>query len=169
MKKQFLITLVIVVIIGAGAFFGGMTYQKSNDSLKGLTGKNLTIKMQSLGLSDSGFTGGPNVNGGNRIFTTGTGGRQFGGGGFVNGSIVSADSQSITVKQTDGSTKIVYFSASTAIEKTATAPSSDLIVGSTVRANGTANTDGSVTATTIQLNPTETGIPPIQPIDTNAQ
>lgn len=168
MKKQYLSMLIVVVIIGAGAFYGGLTWQKGKDSLKGLTGQALTTKMQSLGLSGNGFGSGPNVNG-TRTFTSGMGGRQFGGGGFVNGSIVSADSQSITVKQADGSTKTVYYSSSTAIEKTTTAPASDMTVGTTVRANGTANTDSSVTAQSIQLNPAAIGNPPAEPTVTNPQ
>jgi hypothetical protein len=167
MKKQYLVTLAIIIAVAAGAFFGGLAYQKSNDSLKGLSGQDLTKKMQSLGLSENGFAVGANVNG-SRTFPGGSGNRQF-GGGMVNGDIVSMDSQSITVKQQDGSTKTVYYSSSTTVSKSTTGSASDLTVGATVRANGTSNTDNSVTATTIQLNPTETGIPPIQPIDTNAQ
>jgi len=63
MKKQYLITLVIAIIVGAGAFFGGMTFQKKQDSLSGLSGQELTTKMQSLGLTGNGFGGGRNING----------------------------------------------------------------------------------------------------------
>lgn len=154
MKKQYLITIVIAIVVAAGAFFGGMSYQKSKDSLSGLSGQNLIKKMQSLGMSGNGFgaeNGTPNVNGGN--FPGGANGRRFGGGGMVNGQIVSMDSQSITVKQQDGSTITVYYSSSTTISKTTTGSSSDLTVGTEVSANGTSNSDSSVTASTIRINP----------------
>ncbi|MDD5566926.1 MAG: DUF5666 domain-containing protein [Patescibacteria group bacterium] len=165
MKKNYLITIIAVIVFGAGGFFSGLTYQKSQDSLAGLTGQDLTNKMQSLGLSSGGFGAGRNVNGSistpnDRDFPDGTSGRQFGGGGMINGEIVGLDSQSITVKQQDGSTKTVYFSTSTEINKTATGSTSDLAVGTTVMANGTSNTDGSITAQNIQLNPAELGSSP---------
>ncbi|MFH1207771.1 MAG: hypothetical protein V1668_04160 [Patescibacteria group bacterium] len=173
MKKQLLVTLVIAIIVTAGAFFGGMTFQKSRDSLSGLTGQELTAKMNSLGLSSGGFGGGLVVNGmgtsPNGNFPGGTSGsRQFGGGGMISGEIVSMDSQSITVKQQDNSTKVVYYSSSTAITKSATATAGDLTVGVTVRATGTANTDNSITAQILQVNPAETVTPPAIPDSTNA-
>jgi hypothetical protein len=160
MKKQLIISLVIVIVVAGGAFFGGMTFQKGKDSLKGLSGDTLTKKMESLGMSGFG-----NGSGNRDISGMGTppsgdfpGGtnasRRLGnGGGFTNGQIVSLDSQSVTIKQQDGSTKVVYFSSSTAITKSTTRASSDLTVGTEVSATGTSNTDGSVTAQTIRINP----------------
>ncbi len=91
-------------------------------------------------------------------FGNGQGGaRQAGanGGRFrpVTGAILSADANSITVKLSDGSTKIVLITGSTQINKAQTASQSDLTTGAQVAVFGSNNADGSVTAQNIQLNP----------------
>ena len=75
------------------------------------------------------------------------------GRGGVAGSIVSMDDKSITVKMTDESTKIVLFSDATAYSNAATASKEDLKVGVDVVVFGATNSDGSVTATNVQINP----------------
>jgi hypothetical protein len=162
MKKQYLITAIVAILVGAGGFFGGMTFQKKQDSLSGLSGTELIEKMKSLGGAQTGFAG-------NRDTTNGTMGAPDGnfpggdfpggstngnrgmGGGFINGEVISVDGQSVTIKQQDGNTKTVYFSSSTTISKTVTGTATDLVVGTDVSANGTSNSDGSVTATNIQI------------------
>ena len=71
----------------------------------------------------------------------------------VVGKIVSADANSITVQLMDGSSKIVNLMDSTKISKADTALKSDLTTGQMVAAFGTANSDGSINAQTVQLNP----------------
>jgi len=83
-------------------------------------------------------------------------GAQRGFGGMVTGEVISQDEKSITVKVADGSSRIVILGDSTTYSQTQTAPKSDLKVGDKVGVFGTANSDGSVTATSIQLNPTPT-------------
>jgi hypothetical protein len=133
--KNILIVSVVVAVIATGAgFFGGMTYQKSQVP----TG---TARMANFA--------GP---GGQGITRTGTGANR---NSFrpVTGEITSADDTSITVRLTDGSSKIVLVGASSQINKASIATKSDLAVGQTVMVVGTQNTDGSVTAESIQLNP----------------
>ncbi len=148
-------TVIVGVVLAVVGFGGGMMFQKSQDSLKGLSGTELQKKMSSLGLGTTGTatTGARNING--RTFGTGfPGGGNFAGrGGLVSGEIVSADANSITVKESTGSTKVVYYTSTTTVDKTVAGASSDLTVGQTVTTNGTANTDGSVAATTIQIRP----------------
>ena len=79
--------------------------------------------------------------------------RQNGSNRPVTGDIISSDNNGITVKMTVGSSKIVLVSGSTMINKTNPATKSDLAVGQKVLVMGTANSDGSVTAQNIQLNP----------------
>ncbi len=130
MKNNLAITVIVAIVIGAGAFFGGMKYQQ--------------FKML------SGF----------RQFTNGNmirnGTRQGARIGFrpINGEIIASDDKSITVKLADGSSKIILLSDKTAINKAAEATKADLKTGEKVAAFGTENSDGSMTAQNIQLNPT---------------
>lgn len=71
--------------------------------------------------------------------------------GFVNGEIIAKDDKSITLKLRDGGSKIVFFSDSTEITKTAKGLVDDLRTGQQIVVNGNQNPDGSVTAETIQL------------------
>lgn len=85
--------------------------------------------------------GGP---GGNMMFTN----------RGVFGEIAALDDKSMTVKMPDGSSKIVLTSDTTTYENTAKASKTDVKVGQNVRVIGATNTDGSVTATSVMLNPT---------------
>lgn len=71
----------------------------------------------------------------------------------VAGEILNADDKSITVKLTDGSSKIVLLSDKTEINEATQTAKTALTAGKKVVVVGTANSDGSVTASTIQLNP----------------
>lgn len=118
----------LVVIVGAGSFFAGIKYQQSkqSSSFRQFGGQ----QGQRMGV------------GGNR-----TGFRP------VAGEIISSDDKSITVKLQDGSSKIVILSDQTQINKAETASKSALRTGEQVAVYGTENSDGSVTAQNIQLNP----------------
>ena len=74
-------------------------------------------------------------------------------GGLVNGEIIAKDDHSITIKMQDGSTKIVFISNSTQVSKSVSGTLTDLANQVNVTANGTPNSDGSVTAQFIQIRP----------------
>jgi len=87
---------------------------------------------------------------------------QFAGRGFgtqnsnfrpVRGQVLSMDNNTLTVKLADGSTKIVVLSSSTIFVQSTKASKSDLKTGDTVNAVGSQNSDGSLTATDVQVNP----------------
>jgi len=139
--------MAVVVVVGGGAFYGGMKYAQSRNprgqfsraDLQNLSSEERQQRLQELG-----------VNGG-AGFRGGAGGGQRGGGGFTSGEIISKDDKSVTIKLRDGGSKIIFFSDSTEISKSAEGTSSDLEVGKSITVNGVANSDGSVTAETIQL------------------
>jgi len=82
-----------------------------------------------------------------------TGASRFAGGGAVMGSVIAKDDTSITVKGRDGSSKIVLYSGTTQVLKTASGSAGDVSVGTQVSITGTQNSDGSVTAQSIQIRP----------------
>ena len=157
MVKKILPIIIAVVVIGAGAFYGGMKYGQSNPSTNsgqnaGMGFANLTPEQRQERLQQMGGTA---AGGGQR--------RTQAGGGFVSGEIISKDDpaedgagKSITVKLPDGSSKIIFYSGSTEISKSVSGTSNDLETGKTITVNGTANSDGSVTAQSIQIRPLPT-------------
>lgn len=126
-------TALIVIGVGAMAFFGGMKYQESI----------------SPGARLAGF-----ANGGTRAVGMRTNGQQSRMGiRPVSGEILSSDEDSLTVKIQDGGSKIVLYTEKTTINKASVAEKSDVKTGEKVMIIGTENTDGSMTAQNIQLNP----------------
>lgn len=129
--NQIIITLVLAIIVGIAAFFGGMQYEKSKAS--NTTGNYVMMR-----------------NGAGARF-----GNRFGNGNQGGlGQVISQDANSITIKLADGTSKIILLSSNTKYEKTDTAAVSDIKNGDRVLVIGTANADGSETANTIQINPT---------------
>lgn len=123
-----------LALVGGGAFYGGTLYAKSS------TG----------GGAGSGRTGAPGGRG-TFQFTGGPGGR--GGMNFTNGEVVTKDDTSLTLKMMDGGSKVVFLSASTTVSKMTTGTLDDVSEGTNVSVNGTMNSDGSITASMIQLRP----------------
>jgi len=139
MRKNLAITIIVAFLVGGVCFFAGIKYQQ---------GKQRNVARQ---------------------FSTQMGGRQGALAnrlGFrpVNGEIINADEKSITVKMQDGSSKIVIVTQTTQINKAEQATKNDLKIGGKVAAFGNENSDGTITASNIQLNPSfyrlPTGEPP---------
>lgn len=131
---------ILAILIASGAFFGGMQYQK--------------LKVPSFG----NFRNGQGAVAGARGMM---GQRNGNGQNFrpVSGEILSFDSNGVTVKLTDGSSKIVLFSGSTAFVKSSEGTKDELKVGDKVMVVGAQNSDGSVTAQNVQINPPQRAIP----------
>jgi hypothetical protein len=132
MKNTTIIMILLCVVFGAGGFFAGMKYRGGQTSGGG------QFVGRFNGQAGAGRTGGEGTRTGLRP---------------ISGDIISADNNSITVKLADGSSSIVLLTSKTTINKEATASSADLTTGVRVSAFGTANTDGSMTATNVQINP----------------
>jgi len=127
-KKELIVGLVFVV----AAFYGGMLYGQGKISTA---------------------TGTQNAS---NFMGRGAGNRGIRAGGGVSGDIVSKDATSITVQLRDGSgSRIVFYTASTPILKSAAGSALDLTVGESVNVIGTTNSDGSTSAQSIQLRPAQ--------------
>jgi len=127
MKKNYLIIIAVVVllVVGVCAFYCGMLYGKSQNARP-------FGNMQ--GIKNGKINGG--------------------GSNFISGDIISKDNNSITLQLSNNSgSKIIFFSSKTQINKSAAATSDDLAKGTSVSITGTTNSDGSVTAQSIQIKP----------------
>ncbi len=127
--------VIVIIIVGVGAFFGGSAYGKT----------------QAAASRASQFAQ-----------TSRSGGRAGGqmAGGVTSGSVLSVSSTNLTVSLRNGSTQIVLLSPSTAIMKAVSGSTSDLTSGQQITVIGTSNSDGSLTAQSIQIRPSTT-TPPV--------
>ncbi len=83
-----------------------------------------------------------------------TGGRttaRSGMGGFIGGEVISFDGTTLTLKMQNGSSKIVFLGDSTMVSKSVDGSKSDLVAGKFITITGKTNSDGSVTAQSIQI------------------
>ena len=150
MKKIVSIAVAVAVIVGGGAFYGGMKYAAAKSPGRGASGqfRNLSPEQVQQMRESGGFAG-----------RGGRGGMN--GGGFIGGEILSIDGKSLTIKLHEGGSKIVFLGDSTEISKFTAGTSDDLEVGKNVMVAGKTNDDGSVTAQTIQLRPAPSA-PPVK-------
>jgi hypothetical protein len=139
MKKEILVPIVVALVVGVLAFWGGNVYSK----------KSLAKTMMGQGQRQGGV--GQNRFGNGQPGMMGS--RIGNGANLANGEIVSKDDKSITIKLRDGGSKIIFLSGTTAINKSAAGTIDDLKVGTQVTATGTTNTDGSVSAQMVQIRP----------------
>jgi hypothetical protein len=132
-NNSLVITVLVALLTLGGGFFAGMKYQQIKRA--GAFGN---------------FAGGQGQRG-----TNGTQNGRAIGNGFrpVNGNILSIDDKGITVKLNDGSSKIILISDTTSINNVQAATKTDLKTGQTVMVVGQTNSDGSVSAQNIQINP----------------
>ena len=130
-KKQLIIlAIILAIVIAGGSFYGGMLYGNSKSASTSAAAR-------------SGFAG-----------RTGRGGTA--GAGFTSGTIIAEDSSSITLElptAAGGGSKIIFYSSVTPIGKMTSGTPSDLKNGINVSVTGTTNSDGSITAQSIQLRP----------------
>ncbi|KKT29273.1 hypothetical protein A3G55_02825 [Candidatus Giovannonibacteria bacterium RIFCSPLOWO2_12_FULL_44_25] len=139
--KKFIPIIAVALVVGGASFYGGMTYAGNKAAV------DRQERMQQFGANaGAGFRSGA--------------GQRDGQGGFTAGEIIAKDDKSVTIKIQDarlpdgqGGSKIIFLSDSTKIAKSTDGALSDLEVGKNISVNGVPNSDGSITAQTIQLLP----------------
>jgi hypothetical protein len=136
-NTMMIVAVVLIIVAAAGGFFGGMMYQKNQTPAFGASG-----------------TSGR----GNYAARFGQNGQSAANFRPVRGQVLSMSNNSLTVKLSTGSTEIVVLSGSTAYMQSTAASLSDIKTGDTVNVVGTANSDGSVTAQQVQINPPTGGV-----------
>jgi len=89
-------------------------------------------------------------------FTRGAGMRSgnMASGGFLSGTVATLSSGSLTLNTRDGSSHVVILTPATTVSKSVSGALTDVSVGATVMVQGATNSDGSVSASVIQLRPT---------------
>ena len=128
MNKTIIGALVAIVVVGGGSFYAGMSYAKGQAPQRGQFG-NGQFAGRGMGIGRGGM-------------------------GFVAGQIISTANGSITIQSAaSSSTQIVLFSNTTPIYKTAQGSASNLSTGTNVVITGTPNSDGSLSASSIQIRP----------------
>ncbi len=153
MKNQQTITSIVVAVgVSALSFLGGLKYAEMNPKI--------------ISPSEYGAGGGyrmmdRNGQGGGTQQGTGRQGGTTMRNGFrpVFGEILDIDGSTMTVKLTDGSTKIVVLTDKTTASTQTEAKVSEIKTGEKVSVMGTTNTDGTVTADSIQINPVMRNFP----------
>lgn len=155
-RSQIINIVILVLLVGAGSFFGGMTYGKSGRSQG-------AFRPEGFGNIDMANKTPVTANGQPRSMTTNR--------NTAIGEIIAKDNQSITVKIRDGGSTIILTSESMTVTQMASATTDALAIGTSILVTGTANDDGSITATTIQIQPIpDTSVPvSIPPTPTEPQ
>lgn len=129
-SRKAIIVGLLIIAAGSLGFFAGLKYQQNQ------TAKGFNQRFRDGANRLNGQTAGQRNN-----FRP------------VSGEIISQDKQSLTVKLIDNSSKIILISDKTSINKTTTGAVNDLKTGEKISIFGQENSDGSINAVNIQLNP----------------
>jgi hypothetical protein len=130
-KNKKIGVFVLILVLMCVTFYGGVVYGKSKNI-------NNSTFAQSRNFSQS--LAGMRNGRGNM-------------GGLISGEILSKDNQSIVIKMRDGGSKIVILTNTTMVSKNVDGTLADLEIGKQVSVNGETNSDGSVSAQSVQIRP----------------
>ncbi|HVO28706.1 MAG TPA: hypothetical protein VMT81_01860 [Candidatus Paceibacterota bacterium] len=127
MKKIHIIWAIIAVAALAGGFFWGKSVGSA--AVASRAGGRFA-----LGSSTAGFAG-----------------RAGAAGGLITGQVSAIDGDSITLQLANGNSEVVFYSSSTPVVMPQPASISSVTPGTDIIVTGTQNSDGSVTASGIQV------------------
>ena len=134
MNKKIIGIATIALVVGIGVGYGG-----ANAFRSGVPGQNMQGNFSAIKGGDmSGVRAGGAWN-----------------GGMLSGTVATKDSGSITINTKDGSSHIVLITPATSFLKSVSGAQSDVSVDSTVIVSGMTNSDGSVTAQSVQIRPAD--------------
>lgn len=141
MKKNLAI-LVLIIVVGVVAFYAGLNFSSKRNSLGDLSDNMRDLRRLSSEERQQIFE-----QGGNHID------RRAGQAGFnlTNGEIIDKNGTSLTVKLLEGGSKIIFFSDSTYFTKSVESSVDDFTVGEQISVRGSENSDGSITARSVQV------------------
>jgi hypothetical protein len=136
MNRTALITLGVVVLVVAcvGSFFSGMMYNKSRTEAT-----NVPVAAAAAGPGQGTTPPG------------GQGGAGTGRGGMLAGQVESVADGVMTITDSNGKKTPVKVTDTTLIQKQASVPLSNLQTGESVLVSGSQNSDGSITARSVQV------------------
>lgn len=131
LNKQTVTTaLISIILAGGGGYYIGSHKQGAQSARIGAQ-----FGQGGIGGQRGGFArGGPN-------------------GNMINGDVVSLSSNILTVKGRDGGSRVILLTGSTKVSKSVAGDKADVKEGTSVLILGTQNSDGSVTADTVQIRP----------------
>lgn len=117
----------------------------------GYTGDQMFARPSTLSQNASGFGGGQYGGAGGMM----RGGARSGGmvGGFLTGTVAAKDQGSVTLNTRDGSSRVILVTPNTTVSKSTNGTLDDVTTGATIIVSGTTNSDGSLSASLIQLRP----------------
>lgn len=147
---KIILGIVVVVVIAAGSFYGGMVYGKQQ-----ATATAAAVPMNfPEGFQPPNGAAAP----GDGAGRFGTRGQGAAGGfaaqpGMLFGEIQSIDGDTLVIADPSGQQTRVQVTNTTLIEKNASVDVSELETGETVMVSGSENDDGSVTARSVQVAP----------------
>ena len=145
MNQKTIVSLVIaLLVVGAGAFYGGTVY--AGKKAPSAAARAMDANRVAGGRAGAGGFG----QGQGGAATRGGAGMN---GGFTAGEVISKNANSITLKLQDGGSKVVLYATSTPVMKTTEGSMNDVAAGTQVTITGTANSDGSIMASSVQIRP----------------
>lgn len=131
MKKEIPIFIIAIVVVSSLTFFIGTKVSGSKNKIGNFNGGDL-----------------PNFNGGYGLQQTRKNGNL---GTMVIGEVLSKDDNGVTIKLQNGGSKIVFISSTTTVSKSVSGNKDDITIGNTISVTGKTNTDGSTSATSIDI------------------